>query len=64
MLSKDNAVFKGKEKRIRTLILTPTRELASQIADNISQYSGGTGLVNTVIFGGVSQGPQVKQLRA
>jgi ATP-dependent RNA helicase RhlE len=64
MLTKDQAIFKGKQKNIRTLILTPTRELAAQIADNIKQYSDGTNLVTSVIFGWVSQVPQVKQLRA
>lgn len=48
---------------IRALILTPTRELAIQIFDNILQYSKNTNLKTAVIFGGVSQGPQVAKVK-
>lgn len=47
----------------RTLILTPTRELAIQIHDNITAYSKHLKLKHAVIFGGVGQGPQVKALQ-
>ena len=50
-------------KSIRALILTPTRELAAQIGDSINAYSRHTRLKHTVIFGGVSQKPQVEALR-
>ena len=50
-------------KRIKALIVTPTRELAIQIADNFKEYSKNTHLKNTVIFGGVKQGSQVGQLK-
>jgi ATP-dependent RNA helicase RhlE len=40
--------------RIRALVLTPTRELAAQIAERASAYGRHTGLRNTVIYGGVS----------
>ncbi|MDO6517207.1 DEAD/DEAH box helicase [Zobellia uliginosa] len=53
---------KGK-RRIRTLIVTPTRELAIQIADNFTAYSKYTHVKNTVIFGGVKQQRQVNALR-
>jgi ATP-dependent RNA helicase RhlE len=53
---------KGKRK-IRALIVTPTRELAIQIADSFSEYGKYTGLRNTVIFGGVNQGPQTRILQ-
>lgn len=46
----------------RVLILSPTRELALQIQENIATYSTELHLRSTAIFGGVSQGPQVKQL--
>ena len=49
---------------IRTLILSPTRELAGQIADSLQTYGKFTELRNTVIYGGVSQGPQVRSLKA
>jgi len=50
-------------RSIRALILTPTRELAIQIGENIAQYSTHTKLKHTVIFGGVSQVAQVKAIR-
>ena len=49
--------------KIRSLIITPTRELAIQIDDNIREYSEFTNLRHTVIFGGVKQHKQVQQLR-
>lgn len=48
---------------IRTLVLTPTRELALQIKENFDDYSKHLKLRNTVIFGGVGQTPQVETLR-
>jgi ATP-dependent RNA helicase RhlE len=48
---------------IRTLILTPTRELAVQIGESFSTYGKYTGVKHTVIFGGVSQVVQVNALR-
>lgn len=50
-------------KQIKVLILTPTRELAIQIDESFAAYGRYTGLTHTVIFGGVSQVPQVNQLR-
>lgn len=51
-------------KKIKVLVLTPTRELAIQIAESFSVYGGNLGLNNLVIFGGVPQGAQVKALKA
>ncbi len=48
---------------IRALVVTPTRELAIQIGESFGSYGRYTGLRHTVIFGGVSQNPQVKALR-
>jgi ATP-dependent RNA helicase RhlE len=48
---------------IRALVLAPTRELASQIADSFRTYGRYTGLRHAVIFGGVGQQPQVKALQ-
>ena len=53
---------KGK-RRIKALIVTPTRELAIQIGESLTAYGKFTGLRNTVIFGGVKQGKQVNTLR-
>jgi ATP-dependent RNA helicase RhlE len=50
-------------RRIRALMLCPTRELASQIHDNIGQYARYLDIRSMVMFGGVSQRPQVNNLR-
>ena len=47
---------------IRALVLTPTRELALQIKENFDLYGKYLSIRNTVIFGGVGQGPQVEAL--
>ncbi|MGZ9676195.1 DEAD/DEAH box helicase [Flavobacterium sp. GNP001] len=52
-----------RNRPIRALILTPTRELAAQILANIKEYSIFLDLKSAVIFGGVNQNPQVTQLR-
>ena len=52
----------GKTK-IRSLIVTPTRELAIQIDENIKEYGKYTNIRHTVIFGGVKQATQVDKLR-
>lgn len=52
-----------KEKVIRTLVVTPTRELAIQIGESFDTYGKYTNLKQLTIFGGVSQVPQVEQLR-
>jgi ATP-dependent RNA helicase RhlE len=47
---------------IRSLILTPTRELASQIESNIQTYAKGLDLKSKVVFGGVGKEPQIESL--
>ena len=47
----------------RVLVLTPTRELASQINESFRTYGAGLSLKTTVVFGGVSQRPQTEALR-
>lgn len=49
---------------IKCLIVTPTRELAIQIDENIAGYSKGTGLRHAVIFGGVKQHWQARKIKA
>lgn len=49
-------------KTVRALVLTPTRELASQIVKNVEAYGAHLGLHHAVIYGGVGQFPQVKRL--
>ena len=51
------------KRRIRSLIVTPTRELAIQINESITVYGKYTGIKNVVIFGGVKQGGQTAALR-
>ncbi|SHI98750.1 DEAD/DEAH box helicase [Pseudozobellia thermophila] len=51
------------KRKIKALIVTPTRELAIQIGESLTAYGKHTGLRNTVIFGGVKQGKQVNTLR-
>jgi ATP-dependent RNA helicase RhlE len=46
----------------RCLVLSPTRELATQIADSFRAYGAGLGLTVHVVFGGVKYGPQVRAL--
>lgn len=50
-------------RRIKALIITPTRELAIQIGESFTTYGRYTGIRNTVIFGGVNQSPQTNTLR-
>lgn len=47
----------------RALVLSPTRELAVQTAENVKKYSVGTDLPFACLIGGVSQFPQVKDIK-
>lgn len=60
LLKEKNTVGK---RKIKALVVTPTRELAIQIAENFTAYSQFTNLRNTVIFGGVKQSKQVASLQ-
>jgi superfamily II DNA/RNA helicase len=51
-------------RKIKALIITPTRELAIQINESFNNYGRNTNLRSTVIFGGVPQNPQVNALKA
>ncbi|MDT8448334.1 MAG: DEAD/DEAH box helicase [bacterium] len=53
---------RAKPGHCRALILTPTRELASQIFDSLKTYGKNLRMHNTVIFGGVNQNPQVRAM--
>ncbi len=48
-------------KQVRCLILTPTRELAQQVADNVAAYARHLPLKTAVFYGGVSVNPQLEQ---
>jgi len=58
-----NGKGQRREGRPRALILSPTRELATQIGESFAAYGRHTGLSHTVVFGGVNQFHQVKSLR-
>lgn len=53
----------GGKRRIRVLVLAPTRELAAQIDEEFGRFTRNSALKRVAIFGGVSQQPQVKALR-
>ena len=52
-----------KRRKIRSLIVTPTRELAIQIDESFKAYGRYTGLTSTVVLGGVAQGQQTTILQ-
>ena len=58
----DRRTDQGRRK-IKALVVTPTRELAIQIAESFTTYGKYTGIRNTVIFGGVKQGAQTATLK-
>ncbi len=64
LLENSEARLQQRKPKIRSLIVTPTRELAIQIDENIKAYSQHTSIRHTVIFGGVKQGKQVARLNA
>ncbi len=54
----------AKSNQVRTLILTPTRELAAQVHDNVITYGKHLPLRSSVVFGGVKINPQMQKLRS
>ncbi|OOF27759.1 DEAD/DEAH box helicase [Salinivibrio sp. IB872] len=63
ILERLQAGKRARPNHVRTLILTPTRELAAQVHKNVEQYSQYTSLSSTVVFGGVKINPQMMKLR-
>ena len=59
----DTTPGKGR-RRVRALILTPTRELAAQVGESVNTYGRHLPLISTVIFGGVKINPQIQRLRS
>jgi ATP-dependent RNA helicase RhlE len=53
----------AKSNQVRALVLTPTRELAAQVADSVAMYGKYLNLRSTVVFGGVKINPQMMKLR-
>ena len=64
LLNEEHSKNPTAPRRIKTLILTPTRELAIQIDESFGSYGRHLKLRHTVIFGGVSQHAQVNSLKA
>ncbi len=64
LLQRLNKTTDGRGRRkVRALILTPTRELAAQVGESVSLYGEYLPLRSTVIFGGVKINPQIQRLR-
>lgn len=57
-------LLNGPRKKVRALIVAPTRELAEQIHDNIEKMAQETGLKSVVIYGGVGKQPQIARIRS
>jgi ATP-dependent RNA helicase RhlE len=64
LMAHANASASPARHPVRALILTPTRELADQVAENVKAYSRFTPLRSTVVFGGMDMAPQTAALRA
>ncbi|MCG9712909.1 DEAD/DEAH box helicase [Shewanella insulae] len=54
---------RARSKQVRALVLTPTRELAAQIAESVTTYGKNLPLRSAVVFGGVGISPQISQLK-
>jgi ATP-dependent RNA helicase RhlE len=63
LLSANNTAANSGRRMIRSLILTPTRELAAQVAESVRAYGKHLNLRSEVIFGGVNINPQIDKLR-
>ncbi|WP_415905830.1 DEAD/DEAH box helicase [Neptuniibacter sp. QD48_55] len=50
-------------KKLKALVLAPTRELAQQVNNSFKKYAKGTGFRSAVVYGGVGIGPQVDQIK-
>ena len=63
MLQLLDATRKDKFRPIRALILTPTRELAAQVYDNVRDYGAYLNMKSTVVFGGVKAASQIATIK-
>ncbi len=54
---------RSRGNQVRALVLTPTRELAAQVGESVTQYGAFLSLRSAVVFGGVSINPQMMKLR-
>ncbi len=63
MLPHENASMSPARHPVRALVITPTRELADQVADNIKGYASHSKLRVAVVFGGIDMKPQTLELK-
>jgi len=56
-------LMEGPRKKVRALIVAPTRELAEQTHEYIGKMAGQTGLASAVVYGGVGKQGQIRQIR-
>ncbi len=63
MLQLLNQGTRLRNRPVRALVLTPTRELAAQVFESVQDYGAFLDLKSAVIFGGVNQNPQVQNLK-
>jgi ATP-dependent RNA helicase RhlE len=64
MMNHENASASPARHPVRALVLTPTRELAVQVAENVAKYAKRSHLRSMVVFGGVDMKPQTAELKA
>ncbi|MEW6489227.1 MAG: DEAD/DEAH box helicase [Thermodesulfobacteriota bacterium] len=57
-------LMRGPRRRVRALVVAPTRELAEQIHESFADLGGRTGLRSATVYGGVGMNPQVQKLKA
>ncbi len=63
MMKHETASMSPARHPVRALVLTPTRELADQVANNVKTYAKHTQLRSTVVFGGIDMKPQTAELK-
>ncbi|WP_226663755.1 DEAD/DEAH box helicase [Microbulbifer aggregans] len=63
LLHRLSAGERARSNQVRALVLTPTRELAAQVFDNVQSYSQHLPMRHSVVFGGVKINPQMMRLR-
>jgi len=63
MMKHETASVSPARHPVRALVLTPTRELADQVANNVKTYAKHTQLRSTVVFGGIDMKPQTLELK-
>jgi ATP-dependent RNA helicase RhlE len=64
MMNHENASASPARHPVRALVLTPTRELAVQVAESVAKYAKRSQLRSMVVFGGVDMKPQTAELKA